>query len=280
MNRLWFDVLLFLLAGCKSLTLMSFKSMTNSSYGSAQIGDPWSAVTLTSCIVNCRIRFNNCFSVVYNGIHSLCTPGGKITYNVSRGSYQVGDKLYYTDHCNATQGYKLYVYKSVVNCFHLATNWAVYPEAKSNCSVECVSYFMNNKKKCLILGDFVININICCAVLNDVDLRAIGGRIMQGKTRDSLDLFLSFCKNVYKTYTFLGLTDIVTEGTFVWEDGTVLDPTWKNIVFYSGEPNGGSVNPNDDCAVCGSYSGFSSVFDAGCFRVPPEEHYYICELVE
>ncbi|KAI8796472.1 C-type lectin domain family 4 member E-like isoform X1 [Biomphalaria glabrata] len=243
MNRLWFDVLLFLLAGCKSFTLMNFKSMTNSSYGSAQIGDPWTAVTLTSCIVNCRIRFNNCFSVVYNEIHNLCTPGGKITYNVSRGSYQAGDKFYYTDHCNASQGYKLYVYKSVVNCFRLTTNWAVYPEAKSNCS-------------------------------------AIGGRIMQGKTRDSLDLFLSFCKNVYKTYTFLGLTDIVTEGTFVWEDGTVLDPTWKNIVFYSGEPNGGSVYPNDDCAVCGSYSGFSSVFDAGCLRVPPEEHYYICELVE
>ncbi|KAI8796469.1 C-type lectin domain family 4 member E-like isoform X2, partial [Biomphalaria glabrata] len=59
----------------------------------------------------------------------------------------------------------------------------------------------------------------------------IGGRVMQAKTQDRYDLFLHFARNVFGTFTFLGLTDQVTDGIFQWEDGEVINPTWKNTIY-------------------------------------------------
>ena len=46
--------------------------------------------------------------------------------------------------------------------------------------------------------------------------------------------------------TFIGLTDLATEGTFVWDDGTPLG--YSN--WHTGEPNnGGSGGYQEDCAI-------------------------------
>lgn len=45
--------------------------------------------------------------------------------------------------------------------------------------------------------------------------------------------------------TFIGLTDEVTEGTFVWSDGRAL--VFAN--WHTGEPNNGSGRYAEDCAV-------------------------------
>ena len=44
---------------------------------------------------------------------------------------------------------------------------------------------------------------------------------------------------------FIGATDAVTEGTFLWKDGTPL--TYMN--FRTGEPNNGSGQYEEDCLV-------------------------------
>jgi hypothetical protein len=45
--------------------------------------------------------------------------------------------------------------------------------------------------------------------------------------------------------SFIGATDAVTEGTFLWEDGTPLTYTH----FATGEPNNGSGQYQEDCLV-------------------------------
>jgi hypothetical protein len=44
---------------------------------------------------------------------------------------------------------------------------------------------------------------------------------------------------------FLGATDTVTEGVFLWSDGTGL--TFKN--FNAGEPNNGAGGGQEDCLI-------------------------------
>ena len=45
--------------------------------------------------------------------------------------------------------------------------------------------------------------------------------------------------------SFIGATDAVTEGTFLWDDGTAL--TYTN--YRAGEPNNGSGQYEEDCLV-------------------------------
>jgi hypothetical protein len=45
--------------------------------------------------------------------------------------------------------------------------------------------------------------------------------------------------------TFIGLTDVVQEGQFVWSDGTPLG--FSN--WHAGEPNDGGGNYAEDCAI-------------------------------
>ncbi|MFT3696090.1 MAG: C-type lectin domain-containing protein [Kofleriaceae bacterium] len=62
--------------------------------------------------------------------------------------------------------------------------------------------------------------------------------------------------------SFIGATDAVTEGTFLWEDGTPL--TYKN--FHTGEPNnGGSGGYQEDCLVmAGARAGGTDWDDRPC----------------
>lgn len=57
---------------------------------------------------------------------------------------------------------------------------------------------------------------------------------------------------------WLGLTDSANEGTFVWQDGTVMSAE-ERTSFTAGEPNGGA---NDNCVGTTPGSGY---FDISCF---------------
>ncbi|KAH9519701.1 hypothetical protein Btru_070676 [Bulinus truncatus] len=210
-------------------------------YGSSPLGDAWTVSSVTSCVTECRELYTGCYSVVYNDQSQLCTPGGPITYGMSPPSSLLGDKFYYTDYCNTSLGYKLFVYKSVVDCLHISPTWAVYLDARNNCT-------------------------------------ATGGRVMQAKTQDRYDLFKHIARDVIKFNTFLGLTDLVTEGTFVWEDGEVLNNTWKTHIFFPGEPN--DADGKDDCAILGVSNNFQDIYDGSCsYTTYPDYRYYICESV-
>lgn len=61
--------------------------------------------------------------------------------------------------------------------------------------------------------------------------------------------------------SFIGATDAVTEGTFLWEDGTPL--TYKN--FHTGEPNNGGGQYQEDCLVmAGARTGGTDWDDRPC----------------
>ena len=64
--------------------------------------------------------------------------------------------------------------------------------------------------------------------------------------------------------TFIGLTDEVTENTFVWSDGSPL--TFAN--WHSGEPNNGSGRYAEDCAVIAGSRPGKQWDDRPCAPVP------------
>ena len=45
--------------------------------------------------------------------------------------------------------------------------------------------------------------------------------------------------------TWIGLSDIENEGTFIWIDGVAS--TAENVGWQRGEPNDGGSNSNEDC---------------------------------
>jgi Lectin C-type domain len=64
--------------------------------------------------------------------------------------------------------------------------------------------------------------------------------------------------------TYIGLTDLTTEGTFVWDDGTPL--VFKNWALN--EPNNGSGNYQEDCAIIAGARPTKQWDDRPCVVVP------------
>jgi hypothetical protein len=77
--------------------------------------------------------------------------------------------------------------------------------------------------------------------------------------------------------TFIGLTDIAVEGTFVWDDGTPL--TYSN--WHTGEPNnGGSGGYQEDCVIIAGARVGAQWDDRPCdpSQVPTSGMFaYLCE---
>ena len=78
---------------------------------------------------------------------------------------------------------------------------------------------------------------------------------------------------------FLGATDAVTEGVFLWPDATPL--TFK--MFHTGEPNnGGSGGYQEDCLVMAGLRTPADTWDdrpctTGLAPVPSGSYAYVCE---
>jgi hypothetical protein len=76
--------------------------------------------------------------------------------------------------------------------------------------------------------------------------------------------------------TFLGATDAVTEGTFLWVDGTPV--TYAN--YHVGEPNNGSGAYQEDCLVIAGARTPSDSWDDRPCAPPPTgagAYAYLCE---
>lgn len=89
-----------------------------------------------------------------------------------------------------------------------------------------------------------------------------GGRLVTVKTRLKLEAL-----SLFNSYSWIGLSDSGTEGSWMWEDGTDLDtPFWNK-----GEPN--DHNENEDCAHIAVESGTVGFNDNNCGKT----FSYICE---
>jgi hypothetical protein len=78
------------------------------------------------------------------------------------------------------------------------------------------------------------------------------------------------------TDSFIGATDAVTEGTFLWEDGTPL--TFTN--YRTGEPNNGGGQYQEDCLVLSGKKSVDGWDDRPCTTgivLGAGAYPYICE---
>ncbi|HET9987066.1 MAG TPA: C-type lectin domain-containing protein [Kofleriaceae bacterium] len=76
--------------------------------------------------------------------------------------------------------------------------------------------------------------------------------------------------------SFIGATDAVTEGTFLWEDGTPL--AYMN--FRTGEPNNGSGQYQEDCLVLAGKKSVDGWDDRPCSTgivLGAGSYPYVCE---
>ncbi|XP_078615023.1 perlucin-like protein [Branchiostoma floridae x Branchiostoma japonicum] len=99
--------------------------------------------------------------------------------------------------------------------------------------------------------------------------QAAGGHLAMPKDQATDD----FLRNQMTRYpsdsvVWFGLTDLVQEGTFVWEDGTPLTG-WSN--WYSGQPDDGSSA--EDCVEWRALYGYRWN-DLSCLS----SLYYVCEV--
>ncbi|KAI8493661.1 Collectin-11 [Branchiostoma belcheri] len=114
--------------------------------------------------------------------------------------------------------------------------------------------------------------DMCYKFPNKTDLRnytdaksvcqADGGRLAMPKDKATNDFLI---KNMYMEI-WIGLTDEVTEGTWVWEDGTQLGTGWNNW--------GQVPTPNNPLHNCAALTAASQWFEGACsFNVR-----YVCEV--
>ena len=77
-----------------------------------------------------------------------------------------------------------------------------------------------------------------------MECSSLGGFLASVRTADKLALTRDFLDG---STAYIGLDDLVTEGTFVWHDtGLPITASEKSELFSPGEPN--NHNGNEDCA--------------------------------
>jgi hypothetical protein len=78
---------------------------------------------------------------------------------------------------------------------------------------------------------------------------------------------------------FIGATDLATEATFLWSDGTPLAGGFTH--WRSGEPNNANGNFQEDCAVIEGQNTDPTWDDRPCDTDPlagvPGQYFYVCE---
>ncbi|KAI8488341.1 Collectin-11 [Branchiostoma belcheri] len=98
------------------------------------------------------------------------------------------------------------------------------------------------------------------------DCQAAGGHLVMPKDQATKDFLSKQLRARYIMNIWIGLTDEVTEGTWMWEDGTTLGTGWNN--WAQGYPN-----PNDHAMNCAKLYN-SEWFHVGCSSTMN----YICEV--
>ena len=171
--------------------------LTMSTGGDCQalsLGSPWTSVSALQCYLVCTDRFpDTCQSVVYNADTQSCTPGstafGRIeTISSAIPSATSNDSVYYLSQpvptCNTGLGFALYDVCGTSACLSLSASARTYTKAVDACD-------------------------------------GMGSNLFRGYSEAKFALFWYVSLNTNQD-TWIGLTDIASEGQFVWDNGDPL----------------------------------------------------------
>ncbi|XP_078695571.1 collectin-11-like [Branchiostoma floridae x Branchiostoma belcheri] len=147
----------------------------------------------------------------------------------------------------------------------MATELWLYKKACCNKTLVCPSGYVQFLDKCFKWHDDVVK-NYTDA---ESACQAAGGHLPMPKDKATNDFLVKQISTKNLPGIYIGLTDLVTEGTFVWEDGTPL--SWSN--WGQGQPS--AQYPNDDCVGLTIISGHQGQWGAGSCS---GEATYMCEV--
>ncbi|RUS81434.1 hypothetical protein EGW08_010818 [Elysia chlorotica] len=214
---LWL-LILFKVAGASSNTREVFLHQT--SYPECQsvhLGGSWIAPSLIACQIWC-MDTENCQAVVFNEASGLCRLGSAAFGPLPNFTNVIPetnslDKIYYTKQpappCDTANNFAIYDKCGTSACLYLSTSRADgYEDAKTICAQ------MNSK-------------------------------LYIGNTLAKYSLFWHVSKLIINDNTFIDLTDIEVEGTYVWGNGEPLSAEQQQYISNPGEPS--NFN-NEHCA--------------------------------
>ncbi|RUS77953.1 hypothetical protein EGW08_014262 [Elysia chlorotica] len=242
----------FPVAGASSNTREVF--MQETSYlecQSVQLGGSWIAPSLIACNIRC-MNTENCQAAVFNEASGLCRLGSVAfgplpNFTLTGAIPETGslDKIYYMQQppppCDTANNFTIYDKCGTSACLYLSTSRADgYRDAKTVCS-------------------------------------QMNSRPFVGNTLAKYSLFWYVSKDIISDNTFIGLTDIKVEGTFVWENGEPLSAEQQQYIWMPGQPS--NTRGKEDCVEARHWSwgeATTALNDVDCaFQTS-----YVCERCE
>ena len=211
-----------------------------------QIGEQWKSSSHISCYMECMLFYpDTCQSIVYNAATLNCRPGSAAFRSIPKVVTSIpeansNDIILYAKQpvppCNANGNFALYEICGTTFCLNLVDSSEEYNNARASC---------DQKNSRLFIADTMVRFSVFWHISRE--------------------------KMSFEADVWVGLNDIATEGTFVWDDGEPLSDEMNQYIWDDGQPNN---NGNEDCAeVRQSDAGSKGLSDEKCDL----KGYYFCE---
>ena len=211
-----------------------------------QVGEPWTSSSPIKCYLECMLFYpDTCQSIIYNSYTQNNCRSGSVAFRpmvmviTSIPETDSTDDILYARQpippCDTSGNFALYEICGTTVCLHLSSSLVNYTQAKANCAQ------MNSR---LFIANSMVRLSVFWHVSRD-----------------------------YLNYnTWLGLTDISQEDTFVWDNGDLLSDEMDQYVWHTNQPN----NDGDEDCMEARHSEVPSprgINDDNCYQLKK----YICE---
>ncbi|GFS11472.1 C-type lectin-related protein 4 [Elysia marginata] len=217
-----------------SFSRKTFVKVDGSGYGSDRLGSPWTSKSRSDCFFSCWTHYSSkCQTFMYNSDTGLCTPGSFLKAG--------------------TLGTQLAPTSPEGDLF-----------APSTCDTsDGFEYITSaNVSACINVSSFILNANDAVAYCFN-----LGAHLFVSRSMEKVDLLPHDVKLT------VGLSDEVSEGTFVWQDtGDAITDDLKTLFFRAGEPN--NQGGNENCVTITPGTNNPSGNDYRCLR---DKYKFVCE---
>ena len=214
-----------------------------------QLGPSWTSPSPASCFIACIALYSNaCNGMIYNKNSQTCYPTGTpftpiATITNSVPGSDPNDAIFYpktipAPQCNGSLGFAVYDVCGTSACLFISTSTATYPSAIDQCD-------------------------------------AMNATMFVADSLQKFSLFWYVSLNFINKDTYLGLTDIQSEGDFVWVNGKPLTSDQHAYIWAPGQPDEAGF---EDCVEArhGTWPDVFGLNDIPCGR----DNRYICEYKE